>query len=145
MKRLQAALLPLILSACATSANPAEIEALVAAHDAAWNAHDPDDLAALFVEDATLVTPTGARVEGNAALRQMFASPGPTKSTTSTTTIEAVQWLDDNLALVDARQSLDGPGVEMLGASQARAVLVVRKDAGQWKIVAARPFVQRGR
>jgi len=145
--------LPLALFACASSPRSADtalpepdrqaVHAAIAAFDAGWNKHDPDALAALLADDAVTVTPRGTRVEGRVAHHDMYASPGPTKQTQSTTTVEGVQWLADDLVLVDARQTLDGPGTEALGANQAHAVIVLRWDGGGWKIVAARPFVPR--
>jgi uncharacterized protein (TIGR02246 family) len=116
------------------------LEALIEAHDAAWNAHDPDAMTALYAESGTLVTPIGTRVVGHDALRKLFASPGPTKQTTSKTEIDAVQWLDDDVALLDARQTLSGPGVEIIGSSEAAAVLIVERRGDAWEIVAARPY-----
>ena len=141
---------PFLASACATAPcadnAPASIAApdvatVLEAHDAGWNAHDSDHLADLFVADGTLVTPTGTRVQGREALAELFASPGPTKQTTSVTKVEAVQFLADDMAIVDARQTLSGPGVEQLGSSEARLTAVLRLVDGQWRIVAARPSV----
>jgi uncharacterized protein (TIGR02246 family) len=123
------------------SSTPLHVSALIEAHDAAWNAHDPDALAGLFVADGTLVTPTGTRVEGLQALRANFAAPSPTKQTTSSTEVLGVQPVDDDLAVIDVRQTLSGPGVETLGTDQAHAVLVVRAVDGTWKIVSARPYI----
>ena len=116
-------------------------EALATAHDSAWNAHDPDQLVALFEAEATLVTPSGTRLQGADALRESFAAPGPTKQTTSTTVVDGVQSLGNDLVLIDATQTLSGPGVEVLGTDTARVVIVARASAGSWKIVSARPFV----
>jgi uncharacterized protein (TIGR02246 family) len=117
------------------------MSALLEAHDASWNAHDPQRIAELFVQEGTLVTPVGTRVEGREALAELFASPGPTKQTTSVTRVDAVQFLGDDLALIDAHQTLSGPGVEQLGSNEARLTAVVRRVDGQWLFVAARPFV----
>lgn len=116
------------------------IVALVAAHDAAWNAHDAAALAALFAPEASLVTPRGTRAEGSTAIERIFAQPGPTHQTESRSKLEAVQWLDDDFAVVDVHQTLSGPGVEILGASEAKLVAVVGRFDGDWKLLAARPF-----
>src|SRR5262245_4433781 len=105
MKTLSLALFSLVLAlGCASgprsadtappaALEPADLASLAAEHDAGWNAHDPDALAALFVDDAVAVIPSGRRVEGRAALRELFAEPGPTKSTTSRSQIDSVRAL----------------------------------------------------
>lgn len=113
----------------------------MARSDDAWNAHDPDSLAGLFVADGTLVTPDGRLVEGRAALRELYASPGPTKQTTSTSELVSVKVIGDGLAVIDATQTLRGPGVELLGASEARLFAVIRESDDGWRFVAARPSV----
>lgn len=147
---LVAAFAPFLGLACASApradAAPASVQApdvasILEAHDAGWNAHDPEQLAGLFVADGTLVTPTGTRVEGHDALVELFASPGPTKQTTSVTRVESVQFLEDDLVILDAHQTLSGPGVERLGASEARLTAVLRLVDGEWRFVAARPSV----
>lgn len=117
---------------------------LVEAHDTAWNAHDPAALAALFADRGTLVTPRGNRIEGRAALRDSLGEPGPTKETSSSSRLDAVQWLAEDLALIDASQTLSGPGVEVLGVAEAKLVAVVQRIDGEWRFVAARPHVQLG-
>lgn len=119
----------------------AGVQAAIDAHDTAWNAHDPSALAGLFAPQGTLVTPTGNRLEGHDALQASFAQPGPTTQTQSASQIDGVQWLADDLVLVDARQTLSGPGVEMLGVSEANLVAVLRRVDGDWKFVAARPYI----
>lgn len=155
--RILATALVLTLSACANDAQsttdaPAgaaarqgEIEQLLADHQVAWNAHDADGLAAQFADDGTLVTPTGNRVAGRDAIRQVMASPGPTKQTQSRVELDGVQWLGEGLAVVDATQTLTGPGVDQLGTDRAKLVAVVRRDADGWQFVAARPFPVQGR
>jgi uncharacterized protein (TIGR02246 family) len=117
-----------------------EVEGLTRAHDAAWNAHDPDALASLFVDDAVLVTPVGRRVEGRAALRELFASPGPTKQTSSSSEVDSVRPIDDATVLFTATQTLSGPGVEQLGSSRAQLVALARRDGDEWKLVEAHVF-----
>jgi uncharacterized protein (TIGR02246 family) len=123
------------------AANVDDFSALARAHDAAWNAHDPQMQASLFAEHGTLVTPIGTRVEGRDALLKSFSLPGPTKQTSSSMRIDAVQWLAHDLVVIDASQTLTGPGVEILGASEARLTAVVRRVGGEWLFEVARPFV----
>jgi len=120
-----------------------ELEGLLVEHDRAWNAHDPAALTALFVEDGSLITPAGKRVQGHAALRAMFASPGPTKQTSSSCVLDGVRFLTPELAFIDATQTLSSALPEMDG-KRARLVAVARNVGGAWRFVEARPFVERG-
>ena len=119
-----------------------ELGRLPRQHALAWNAHRPDAFAALFTPDATLVTPSGTRAEGRSALLEVFARPSPTSESSSTTRIEAHQWLADDLLLIDAVQTVEGPGDER---GEARLVAVVRREGDGWRFVAARPYVAAGR
>jgi uncharacterized protein (TIGR02246 family) len=152
MKRIQVLLLlcfpalgchPARDSERAPSASAAVLEELFAAHDQAWNRHDAQAMAALFSPDGTLVTPSGTRVEGHDALVSLFSQDGPTKSTSSVTRIDAVQWLSEDLVIVDATQHVSGPGTEDASGVDAQLVAVVRQVDDAWQIAAARPYVPR--
>jgi uncharacterized protein (TIGR02246 family) len=134
------------LTACGASppSDPSGVQALVRDMDTAWNAHDPDRMLALFGEDATLVTPTGTRAEGRPQIAALLAQPSPTAQTRSRTRVDAVQWLRDDLVLIDAVQTLEGPGVAQVGAAEAALVAVARRTDGRWVLVSARPRVIAG-
>ncbi len=140
------ALLTPTLAACGTTAEAApsiDLEALAASHDDAWNRHDPAMQAALFTADATVVTPSGDRVEGVEAIRELFSQAGPTNDTTSSTRFVGMQQLSAGLVLLDGVQTLEGPGAEIVG-SEARIVAVAERRDGRWQLVAARPYVPAG-
>lgn len=122
-------------------ASMAEVQDILAAHDAAWNAHDPERLTDVYTADGTLVTPGGTRAEGRDALLEVFSSPSPTKQTQSKTKLDAVQWIADDLVVIDATQTLTGPGAEQLGVHEAKLTAVAQFVDGEWKLVVARPFV----
>lgn len=149
--RIPAAIALLTATACASTpdraAPPSEhaLTALLEAHDEAWNAHNPDAMTALYTPEASVVTPTGKRYEGTDALHECFAAPGPTKQTTSSTRLDAVQWLGPDVALIDATQTLSGPGVEVLGVGEAHLIGVVERRDGAWKFAAARPLPKLAR
>lgn len=121
------------------------VEGWLSEHDAAWNAHDADAMAALFTEDATLIAPNGRRIESRASLRELFASPGPTKQTTSRTRLDALQWLAADVVLIDATQTLEGEGVAMLGSPIAHLTAVARREGDGFRVMAARVTVPSAR
>lgn len=136
--------LPLLFASACGAAQPnggasTEIDALFVAHDAAWNHHDPEELAALFTSDATIVTPSGRRAEAQGEILALFSSGGPTRETTSRMELTSVQWLGDGLALVEGNQALSGPGTAAVG-TEARLIAVVRRVDGRFRFVAARPI-----
>jgi uncharacterized protein (TIGR02246 family) len=137
-----------VLAACACeqSAAPASDEAglleLIDAHDEAWNAHDPTALAALFEDGGTLVTPRGDHIQGRDSLQQSFAQPGPTKQTRSSSRLDRIQWIADDLVLIDATQTLSGPGVARIGAAEAKLAAVARRVDATWRFVAVRLAVE---
>lgn len=124
---------------------PADLDSLAVAHDAAWNAHDPDALAALFVDQAVVVTPVGRRVEGRAAVRELFAEPGPTKQTTSSSRVDSVRAIDGEHAFVTMTHTLSGPGVEQIPSPQARLVGLARRSDRSWQLVEAHVFPMPGK
>jgi uncharacterized protein (TIGR02246 family) len=133
-----------LLLACGSSTSDTaptlDVEALAQRHDDAWNHHDPGEMTALFADDATVVTPSGRRVEGRAELRALFSAPSPTNQTSSTTRFVGIQHLSSELVLLDGVQTLRGPGTEAVGA-EARILAVAARRDGRWQIVAARPYV----
>ena len=116
-----------------------DVTKLLADQDAAWSKHDAAAFAALFTDDATCVSPMGTRATGKTELVALFSQPGPTKKTSSSTVLLAVQALSADLFLVDARQTLSGPGVAELGGNTANLTAVVKRVDGKMRFVAARP------
>jgi uncharacterized protein (TIGR02246 family) len=93
----------------------------------------------LMAPDATLVVPSsGRRYVGHAELSKVLGVPGPTRQTQTEMKLVAVQWLGDDLALLDVDQTLTGPGTRKVG-HHARVVVVARRVGGRWLAAAVRP------
>jgi uncharacterized protein (TIGR02246 family) len=119
---------------------PAAFDPLFAEFDSAWNAHDAARLAELFVVDGNCVTPGGRRAVGRAALTEMFAAPGPTKSTTSISHADSARPVGPDLAFVTGSQTLSGPGVEQIGSSRGGMVGLAREIDHKWRFVEVHAF-----
>jgi uncharacterized protein (TIGR02246 family) len=127
-------------AAPAAPIQPAALDSLFAEFDSAWNAHDAARLAELFVVDGNCVTPRGRRAVGRAALTEMFAAPGPTKATTSSSHADSARPVGPDLAFVSGSQTLSGPGVEQLGSSRGGMVGLARQVDHKWRFVEVHAF-----
>lgn len=144
--------------AVAPAAMLSGIDALLASWEAAWNAMDGMAYASHYAVDADFVNPLGGIVSGRAAIGAIHVSlfdpvEGLFRGSTSSSTIRRVVPLTGTVALVDLNTNLTGydgtpPGlVEWRpGVVRTRGRMVVRKNQGQWEILAAQltavqPFI----
>jgi uncharacterized protein (TIGR02246 family) len=123
-----------------SAATRAEIRALQQRQADAWNAHDARAYAALFVEDGDVVNVLGwwwrGRAEIERNLRQAFAVTFAQSRLTITET--AVRELGADLAVAHVRWSMAGAKAPPGAAeppSQGIQLQVLRREAGQWRIV----------
>ena len=112
----------------------------------AFNKGDPKAAAALFTDDADVISPFGVPGKGRAGAEKVIGGDmtGALKGTTSTFTAETVRELAPNVYLVDATheaQGMTGPdGKKMTGKLHVTLVMVRGKDK-KLAIAAARPYM----
>jgi uncharacterized protein (TIGR02246 family) len=127
------------------------IAALVAARETAWNAGDTVAYAQLLTEDADIVSATGRPARGRDALLKLFAEQHANvfAGVRTRTAVTHVRLLSKDVALVDVSYELDGsaPGARDGGPVHAlrrgMMAMVVRKDAGRWRIAAIRSIPEQ--
>ena len=118
-------------------------ERIPAAFVDAWNARDPDGIAALFDEDAEFVNVVGLWWHDRAAIRQAHAYGLTRIFQHSTLHLGAVRVkrLGDDVAVVHARMRLEGQTpVGGVASPRARTNIfsfVVRRTAAGWRCAAA--------
>ncbi len=127
--------------ACAEAPGPsAAIEALQQRQADAWNAHDAQAYAALFLEDGDVVNVLGwwwrGRPEIERNLRQAFAFTFAESRLTIVDTV--VRALSMDVAIAHVRWTMEGakapPGAPE-PPRQGIQLQVLRRDAGQWRIL----------
>jgi uncharacterized protein (TIGR02246 family) len=121
----------------------AAITKLMAARELAWNQHDAKAAVQLFSDDATVIALSGRVVKGKAALWALFDEPGLTKNSTSTMTLDSIQWLAVDVALVDGTQKLvgmDSPDGKPMSIVKIHYAAVVQKVGADWLLTAVRPY-----
>lgn len=119
------------------------VKGLTAAFSAAWAAHDPDSLAALWVPDGDLVNPMGQTARGRAELARLFREEHTTymKGTGLNVKVTATRVLGPGLALVDCDAHLTGvktPDGKAMPPFKHLVVAVVAKGEEGWRFVSAR-------
>lgn len=132
--------LPLVATASESERAVAEIQALQQQQADAWNAHDARAYAALFVEDGDVVNVMGwwwrGRAEIERNLRQAFVHTFAASRLEIVDT--TVRVLHGELAIAHVRWTMDGarapPGAPE-PPRQGIQLQVVRREAGQWRIV----------
>jgi uncharacterized protein (TIGR02246 family) len=124
----------------------AAIKKNTAAFQTAWNKHDAKALAAFWAKDGDLIDPWGVTSVGRDAVEKFFAEQhtgsGKLAKSTYDNKADAVRLITPDVALEDWQVALTGlsdPEGKPLGPQFHRVVIVSKKEAGQWRIAAARP------
>jgi uncharacterized protein (TIGR02246 family) len=111
-----------------------------------WNKHDAKAIAAVFAEDADMITPDGRLVSGRAAIEKAFAEDhsGVMKESTVTVMKEPVRFPTADVAVSDAEVSV--AGVAGPDGKKTDMTLVItnvwKKADGKWWLYACRPHVK---
>jgi len=127
------------------------IAELVAAREAAWNAGDTVAYAQLLTEDADIVSATGRPARGRDALLKLFAEQHARvfAGVRTRTAIVHLRMLGKEVALADVSYELEGSAPGALDGGSLDAIrrgmmaIVVRKDAGRWRIAAIRSIPEQ--
>lgn len=111
----------------------------MAVHDlvSAWNQHDAEAIAGLFLPDAVLVMPTGNVAKSRSGIRRKLLDEwsGKLRDTTLSHTVEDVAVLDGDTAVVKGRYRLNGLKVFGFDRSPEGAfVFRHKKQQGHWMI-----------
>jgi uncharacterized protein (TIGR02246 family) len=112
---------------------------------AAWNRHDAAALAADWTASADLINPEGRWAKGKAELQKNFAEEqaGVFKSSTFTSTVQSVRFLNPQTAIVDAAFEIqnatppDSPPMTQKGLYKAFMV----KESGKWRTASVMAMV----
>ena len=111
--------------------------------NAAWNAHDPDAIAASLADDAQFITVNGAWTttrEGFRDLMQRLHGPsGPFRTSTRRSPEMHVSFLAPDIAILHTRFWIKGEVMhDALSQADRESVgtRVVQKVGGRWRVVA---------
>jgi len=108
-----------------------------------WNEHDATGLTELFTEDGDAINPAGLKASGKEELKTLFDAEFETNFGDSSYTIRiySVKSLSDELAIVDwdctIEWVVDDEGM-LLQPQTHTAVVVCKKEFGQWKFASLR-------
>ncbi|HEY8666400.1 MAG TPA: SgcJ/EcaC family oxidoreductase [Tepidisphaeraceae bacterium] len=112
---------------------------------AAWNRHDPAQMALLWAEDGDLINPWGRVAKGRGQVQQVFRDEhqGMMKSCSHQMNIQSVRMIGDDTALVDGECTLSGArgadGKE-IPTFKPHVFFVMNKKDGEWHAAAVRPY-----
>jgi uncharacterized protein (TIGR02246 family) len=125
-------------------AEEARVAELVTAWDAAWNAGDPDGLAATFFQDAEFINAMGRLDHGSAEIRAQHAISlaGQFRGSHTEGTIRRITFLGGTAAVVDVDNQLIrfepvAPGSTTMREihQSGRHKRVVVKRRGEWRVL----------
>lgn len=116
---------------------------------AAWNKHDPKAVAAFWAKDGDLIDPEGKVTVGSADMEKYFAAEltgaGPLAKSTFDVKKNSVRFITPDVALSDWDIMIAGlpapEGAPAPGPVLHRAVIISKKEGGNWKFAAARASI----
>lgn len=105
-----------------------------------WNQHDPKELNELWAENGDLMNPAGEWEKGKANVLKILIREhrGPLRNSQMKQKITNILVLNPNMAWVDAKVSLNVPGVPE--SLDHHIVYLLVKENNQWRILAVRPY-----
>ncbi len=112
---------------------------------AAWNRHDPANMAACWAQDGDLINPFGRVAKGQDQVEQLFRDEqqGPMKTCSFQMRVSAVRLASNDIAMADADCTLTGirsPDGKEQPVFKPHIFFVMSKKEGDWKILSARPY-----
>jgi uncharacterized protein (TIGR02246 family) len=121
----------------------ADLQRFVDAYTETWNAHDPQELAVFFTEDADMIFGIEPRISGRAEIEQWWSSyfSGIDRRRFLSISIEVTRVLAPNIALLNVSTLTGGirsESGEALEPRKARGTWVVIRSDYDWKIAALR-------
>ena len=126
------------------TAVPETVSSFIDSFSQAWNAHDPDKMAALWAVEGDFIDPWGTRAADRNAIRNLFKSDqtGRFKDSKFESTVETVKSITPDLYLVDVT-------AKVIGAKNSKGqkedishhvVWLLRKQGDKLEAVAVRPY-----
>jgi uncharacterized protein (TIGR02246 family) len=121
------------------------IRQVMAEFVAAWNRHDPTQMASYWAQDGDLINPFGRPAKGRLQVEQLFAEEqgGAMKRSTHQMTVTSARILPGDVAIVDGDCNITGmagPDGKEMPAFNPHLFMVLGKRDGNWKVLAARPY-----
>lgn len=120
-----------------------QIRELENAFNAAWDAHDPEDMAASLADDAQFITVNGAWTTTRDGFRDLMVrlhgATGPFRTSIRRTPEMKVTFLAPDIAILHSRFWIDGEVLHdehSVSSRESVGTRVVHKIAGRWRIVA---------
>ena len=117
------------------------IRAFVDAYEDAFNSHDPSAVSAFFRNDADIIVRNSPRIQGKQAIQNWwhayFSKPRPYRALFI---IDDIRTINDDVAQVNftVTGAISGTENEPQPLRQTRAMWVLVREAGQWRIAAVR-------
>ena len=123
----------------------AAIRAVEKAYDTAWHNGKIEDLMKCLTDSIVVVNPFGQSTFGKIEFRRMLVEflNGPGKDTDHTSTILRVNFITDNVAIVDGKAIINGPNINSnLNESSLTHYFtdVLVKQNETWAIAAIRAY-----
>jgi uncharacterized protein (TIGR02246 family) len=115
-----------------------EVKDLFDRSTAAWDANDADAFAALYTEDASVVTSVGVSL-GREAVRAFMSAgfEGRLKGTKAVENLNSVRFVGGDVAIVDSVSAFVLPGeTSVRPGMERRATYVLDRTGGDWRIAA---------
>ncbi len=126
--------------------NEATIRAVERVYDTAWNVGDARFLVAIFAQEAVVVNPLGEMASGRAEIERVIGEflSGPARGSKHTSVVSRVQFVTDDVAVVDGEATLEwlaGPNGATAQPLVHRFTDVLIKKHGTWFIAHVRAYV----
>ena len=113
-----------------------------ASYDQAWRNNDIESLMACFKEDALIISPRNDVAFGKDQIRKLFTDllAGDAKSTKHTSRINRINFVTDDVAVVDGEASIDAAENLTTIVTQHRFTDILVRSGENWLIAQIRAY-----
>lgn len=110
-----------------------------------WNQQDPKAMADVYAQDGNYINPAGKEAKGKQEVEQLFKEElnQQLKGSRAELSLDQARQLQPDMVLADMKvnvQGMVGPNGQKMPEQQMHAVVLMKREGEDWKVLEARPY-----